>query len=94
MQFDKVKALGKGFAVAAGAGAAAGALEFSGTVDWSVLGISGPFVGAAVGAGIQWAVGFFKSERTGYGAGVPKPSDAIPGGSPLPTGASFEDAIS
>lgn len=92
MQFDKVRVLGKGFAVAAGTAAAAGALEYSGTVDWKGLGAAGPFVGAAIGAGLQWAAAYRKKEKTGYGAGVQRPSDQIPGGSPLPTGAALDEA--
>lgn len=94
MQFDKVKQLGRGFAVAVAIGGTGGALEFTDAVDWKGLGLAGPGIGMIVAAGGQWLLAYLKRERTGYGAGVPKPSDAIPGGSPLPTGASFEDAIS
>ena len=91
MQFDKVKQLGKGFGAAIAVGAGTGALQYSGTVDWEGLGPIGVAAGLVVGTGIQWYLGWAKKETTGYGAGVQRPSDQIPGGSPLPTGAAIDE---
>lgn len=86
MFFDKVKAIGWGFSGAIGVGAASAGLEYSGTVDWAGLGTFGPGLGLAVGAGLSFLVGYFKKERTGYGAGVPVFEDEIPGGELMPSG--------
>lgn len=91
--FDKVKELGKGFMAAATVGATAGVLEYSDTVDWDGFGLYGPAAALIVGTGGQWFLGWFKKETRGYGAGVQKPSDQIPGGQPLPTGASSEQVV-
>ena len=78
--FDKIKVMLLGVAGAAVAGAASYLTDY----DWSAI---DPRWGVPVGALVVTGFGVLKKELTGYGAGVPKPSDAIPGGSPLPTGA-------
>ncbi len=85
--FDKVKVLGHGFLVAFLVAGIGGVLELSDTVDWEGVGLFGPAAALLIGTGAQWALGYLKKEKTGYGIGVQKPSDQIPGGSPLPTGA-------
>lgn len=79
MLFDKIKAALVGVALAAVAGATSYLADF----DWSAI---DPRWGVPVGGLIVAGLGMLKKELTGYGAGVPKPSDAIPGGQPLPTG--------
>lgn len=76
--FDKIKAALVGLVVVLIASAA----TYFADLDYSEFGPLGAPVGALVAA----AFAYFKKETTGYGAGVPKPSDAIPGGQPLPTG--------
>lgn len=78
--FDKLKVAAIGAVMAA----LAGGVSFLADFDWSAV---DPRWGVAAGAAFSTLLGIIKKERTGYGAGVPKPSDAIPGGSPLPTGA-------
>lgn len=72
----KVKKLGifAGFTVALAALAAI--LEFSGTVDWSGLGLFGPGIGLAVSAGLARAIAWVtKSAPEDF---VPKPPDPTP----------------
>lgn len=77
--FDKVKVILIGLVPVLVASAAA----YFADVDFAQFGVFGPPVGVALAA----LFAYFKKETTGYGAGVQKPSDQIPGGSPLPTGA-------
>lgn len=79
MLFDKLKVILLGVAAAA----VAGALSYLADFDWSAV---DPRWGVPAGGLIVTALGVLKKELTGYGAGVPKPSDAIPGGQPLPGG--------
>ena len=51
--------------------------------DWSQLGGFGPVIGAA----LPVLAAYFVKELRGYGSGVPVLDDQIPGGAPLPTGA-------
>ena len=78
--FDKLKVAAIGALMAALAGGA----SFLADYDWSVV---DPRLALPLGAVFTTLLGIIKKEKTGYGAGVPKPSDAIPGGTPLPTGA-------
>lgn len=82
--FDKVKVILLGL-IPVVAAAVAGYLA---DVDFAQFGVFGPPAGVAIAA----LLAYFTKEKTGYGAGVPKPDDAIPGGSPLPTGSIGEDA--
>lgn len=85
MFFDKIKAVLLGVAAAA----LAGAISYLTDFDWSAI---DPRWGVPVGGLVMAGLGILRKELTGYGAGVPKPDDAIPGGSPLPTGSIGEDA--
>lgn len=78
MLFDKIKAALLGLVVVL----IASATTYFTDLDYSEFGA----FGAPVGALIATAFAYLKKETTGYGAGVPKPSDAIPGGQPLPGG--------
>lgn len=77
--FDKIKAALVGLGLALIAAAA----SYFADLDWGQYGA----FGAPVGAAVAVVFAYIKKETAGYGAGVPKPSDAIPGGQPLPTGA-------
>ena len=79
MVFDKIKAIALGTAAASVAGGGSYLAE----VDWTAV---DPRWGIPVGGLILTGVGMLKKELTGYGAGVPKLSDQIPGGQPLPSG--------
>lgn len=76
--FDKIKAALVGLVVIL----IGSSITYFTDLDYSEFGA----FGAPVGALIATALAYLKKETTGYGAGVPKPSDAIPGGQPLPGG--------
>lgn len=65
--FDKVVIIVKAFIYMVVLAALAAALEFSGTVDWTGLGVFGPALGLAIGTGLAAALAYAKKELSGYG---------------------------
>ena len=74
--FDKVVVVFKAFLWAMLLAAIAAALQFSGTVDWSGMGVFGPTLGIAVGTGLSALLARLKKEESGYGT---KKNPQIPG---------------
>lgn len=75
--FDKVVIVAKAFLWAVLLAAVAGALQFSGTVDWAGMGIFGPALGIAAGTGLATLLARLKKEESGYGT---KQNPQIPNG--------------
>lgn len=56
----KVRVLAVSFGMFVLIAALTAAVEFTGTVDWPGLGVFGPAIGAAIAAGLNWALSYAK----------------------------------
>lgn len=85
MLFTKVRAA----LIAAGIVILGAVVAWAAEFDWDTLGPLGPIVATVVPVVVAYVV----RELRGYGSGVPRPEDELPGGEPLPTGAAGEEAF-